>query len=202
VQNQDETYLFYYTRWAAEESESESWWGQDLPPADVVQISDGAHPASYPMGTMGSFSGVKLPGREAHHSPQNSAEVKNTWIYRSPPPYVFMAQCLSSAQEPLCLLLCLLKLPWKCRACECSDSIDRIISCGLHVGDYECRCGKSKISSDLWLSRSQGYVLIASSAGCNTRLSTHVHLCLASELNYINNNSSSTVTHKSVFHLR
>jgi hypothetical protein len=25
--------------------------------------------------------GVKLPGREADHSPQTSAKVKNTWIY-------------------------------------------------------------------------------------------------------------------------
>jgi hypothetical protein len=36
-------------------------------------------------------SGVKRPGRKAHHSPPTSAEVKKTWIYRSTPPYVFMA---------------------------------------------------------------------------------------------------------------
>jgi hypothetical protein len=35
--------------------------------------------------------GVKLPGREADHSPRTSAEVKKTWIYTSTPPYVFMA---------------------------------------------------------------------------------------------------------------
>jgi hypothetical protein len=35
--------------------------------------------------------GVKRPGREADHSSQTSAEVKNTWIYTSTPPYVFMA---------------------------------------------------------------------------------------------------------------
>jgi hypothetical protein len=35
----------------------------------------GAHPASYPVGTGESFSGVKLLGREADHSPP-SAEVK------------------------------------------------------------------------------------------------------------------------------
>jgi hypothetical protein len=34
------------------------------------------HPASYPMGTRGSFPGVKQPGREADHSPPSSAEVK------------------------------------------------------------------------------------------------------------------------------
>jgi hypothetical protein len=30
-----------------------------------VQNDSGAHPASYPMGTRGSFPGVKRPGREA-----------------------------------------------------------------------------------------------------------------------------------------
>jgi hypothetical protein len=33
---------------------------------------------------------VKRPGREADHSPPTNAEVKNTWIYASTPPYVFM----------------------------------------------------------------------------------------------------------------
>jgi hypothetical protein len=37
-----------------------------------VQNGSGAHPASYPMCTRGSFK----PGREADHSPPSSAEVK------------------------------------------------------------------------------------------------------------------------------
>jgi hypothetical protein len=41
-----------------------------------VQNSSEAHPASYPMGTRGSFSGVKWPRREADHLPPSSAEVK------------------------------------------------------------------------------------------------------------------------------
>jgi hypothetical protein len=41
-----------------------------------VQNGSGAHPASYPMGTRGSFSGVKRLGREADHSLPSSAEVK------------------------------------------------------------------------------------------------------------------------------
>jgi hypothetical protein len=41
-----------------------------------VPNGSGAHPASYPMGTSGSFRGVKRPGREADHSPPSSAEVK------------------------------------------------------------------------------------------------------------------------------
>jgi hypothetical protein len=59
----------------------------------VVQTGSGAHPASYPMGTRGSFSGGKAPRREADHSPPASAEVKKMWIYTSTPPYAFMAQC-------------------------------------------------------------------------------------------------------------
>jgi hypothetical protein len=41
-----------------------------------VHNSSGAHPASYSMGTKGSFPGVKRPGREADHSPPSNAEVK------------------------------------------------------------------------------------------------------------------------------
>jgi hypothetical protein len=44
-----------------------------------VQNCTGTHPASYPMGTRGSFPGVKPPGREADHSPPSSAEVKE-WV--------------------------------------------------------------------------------------------------------------------------
>jgi hypothetical protein len=35
-------------------------------------------------------SEVKRPGCETKHSPQTSAEAKETWIYTSTPPYVFM----------------------------------------------------------------------------------------------------------------
>jgi hypothetical protein len=38
---------------------------------------------------------VKRPGREADHSPPTNAEVKNTWIYISTSPYVFVEYCLS-----------------------------------------------------------------------------------------------------------
>jgi len=38
---------------------------------------------SYPMGSRGSFMAVKRPGREAHRSPQSSAEVMNEWSYTS-----------------------------------------------------------------------------------------------------------------------
>jgi hypothetical protein len=35
-----------------------------------VQNGSGVHPASFPMGTRGSFPGVKRAGREADHSPR------------------------------------------------------------------------------------------------------------------------------------
>jgi hypothetical protein len=41
------------------------------------QNGSGAHPASYPMGTRGSFGGGKAAGREADHSPPSSAEVRD-----------------------------------------------------------------------------------------------------------------------------
>jgi hypothetical protein len=43
------------------------------------------------MGTGDLSPEVKRPGREADHSPPTSAEVKKMWLYRSTPPYAFMA---------------------------------------------------------------------------------------------------------------
>jgi hypothetical protein len=62
----------------------------------IIQAGSGSHPASYPMGTGGSFPrGVKRQGREADHSPPTNAEVKKMWIYTSTPPYAFMAYYLT-----------------------------------------------------------------------------------------------------------
>jgi len=43
---------------------------------DHVPCISGAHPASYLMGTSGSFPGIKRLGRIADYSPPSSAEVK------------------------------------------------------------------------------------------------------------------------------
>jgi hypothetical protein len=59
-----------------------------------LQDGSGANPASYPMGTWIFSLGVKRPGREADHSPQSSAQVKNAWSYTLNPQYVFTAWCL------------------------------------------------------------------------------------------------------------
>jgi hypothetical protein len=50
-----------------------------------VQNDSGAHSASYPMGTRGSFPEVKRPGREADHS-HLMPRSKNEWSYTSIPP--------------------------------------------------------------------------------------------------------------------
>jgi hypothetical protein len=38
---------------------------------------------------VGSFAGIKRPGRQADHSPPSSAEVKNEWSYTASPPTCF-----------------------------------------------------------------------------------------------------------------
>jgi hypothetical protein len=53
---------------------------EDFSSSPCVQTGSGAHPASYPIGTMGtdgSFPGGKgRPGRDTDHSSSSSAEVK------------------------------------------------------------------------------------------------------------------------------
>jgi hypothetical protein len=55
-----------------------------------VQTGFETHTASYPVGTRGSFLGVKWPGREADHLRPYSADVKNAWSYTSTPQYTFI----------------------------------------------------------------------------------------------------------------
>jgi hypothetical protein len=42
-----------------------------------AQSGSGSHPASYSVGTKGSFPGVKQPGCEADHITSSNAKVKN-----------------------------------------------------------------------------------------------------------------------------
>jgi hypothetical protein len=56
----------------------------------VVQTGSGVQ-ETYPMGTGGSFPGVKAAGVDVDHSPPASSEVKKMWIYTSTPPYAFIA---------------------------------------------------------------------------------------------------------------
>jgi hypothetical protein len=57
----------------------------------VVQTGSGVHPTSYPIGTGGSFSGIKQLEHEADNSPPFSVEVKKMYVYTFTLPYAFMA---------------------------------------------------------------------------------------------------------------
>jgi hypothetical protein len=59
--------------------------GKVFPLLHVTQTGSPSHSASFPVSTGGSF-----PGAKADHSTPASADVNNTWIYTSTPPYVFM----------------------------------------------------------------------------------------------------------------
>jgi hypothetical protein len=59
-----------------------------------VSMGLARHTASYPVCTGALSFRIKLPGREADHSPPSSAEVKKAWNHTSTPQYVFMAWCL------------------------------------------------------------------------------------------------------------
>jgi hypothetical protein len=66
-----------------------------------VQNGSGAHPASYPMGTRGSFPGdVKLT-THLHLVPKS----ENAWSYTLTPQYALMGWCLIKAQRQLYLYL-------------------------------------------------------------------------------------------------
>jgi hypothetical protein len=75
-----------------------------------------AHPASYPMGTRGSFPGVKRSGREADHSPPSSAEVKERVELFLHPHYAFIAWCSVKAQGQLYLYFYLYFYLYLCTA--------------------------------------------------------------------------------------
>jgi hypothetical protein len=63
-----------------------------------IQTSSGANTGTYPLGTGGSFPGIKQPWHEADHSPPSNAKVKNVWRYTSTPPRLH-GMVLSSVQN-------------------------------------------------------------------------------------------------------
>jgi hypothetical protein len=70
-----------------------------------VQNGSGSHPASYPMGTRGSF-----PGSKAARDMKLTTHLhlvlrsKNEWSYTSTPQYAFMAWCSVKGKGQLYLL--------------------------------------------------------------------------------------------------
>jgi hypothetical protein len=71
-----------------------------------VQTGSVAQPASIQWVPGAISMGIKRSMREADHSPQFSAEVKNAWSYTSTPQYAFTAWCSVKAQGQLYLYLC------------------------------------------------------------------------------------------------
>jgi hypothetical protein len=58
------------------------------------RTGSGAHPASSPWVLRALSSGLKLPGREADHSPPSIVSWSRIWSYTSSSPHVFMTCCL------------------------------------------------------------------------------------------------------------
>jgi len=67
--------------------------------------------------------GVRMPEREADHSPKSSVEVENAWSYISTPQYVFMAWCLVKHGDNFTFY-------WTLGLCLNSTE------CSHHVGDW------------------------------------------------------------------
>jgi hypothetical protein len=59
---------------------------QDFTVVKKVHTAYGAHPATYSVGTLGCFRGVKRAERNGNHPPSASAEAKNKWCSPSTPP--------------------------------------------------------------------------------------------------------------------
>jgi hypothetical protein len=55
-----------------------------------VNRVSGTHPTFYPVGSLGSFHGIKRSDREAEVSPESSAEVKTRRNFPSTHPYIFL----------------------------------------------------------------------------------------------------------------
>jgi hypothetical protein len=76
--------------------------GRNFSLLQTIQTSSGANPASYAMGTRGSFHTRRgVGGGRVAQAPPPSAEIKNGRAIHPLPPYVFMAWCLINKQGQL-----------------------------------------------------------------------------------------------------
>jgi hypothetical protein len=73
-----------------------------------VQNGSGAHPASYPVVTRGSFAWVKLLNLNLTNHLHIVSRSKNAWSYTFTPPYVFMAWCLVKHSDNVTFTCCLM----------------------------------------------------------------------------------------------
>jgi hypothetical protein len=74
----------------AKKSEIRSQRRKDLSSLHIIQTGSGAYPASYPVGTWGSFPRNNVDRVKSLMLP-TTVKVKNVWIYKSTFPYIFMA---------------------------------------------------------------------------------------------------------------
>jgi hypothetical protein len=78
--------------WTTDMLEFESWQDQEFSPLHDVHTDSGVQPASYSMGTRGSFPGVKWPGVKLTTHLLLVPREEKMWIYTSTPPYSFMTE--------------------------------------------------------------------------------------------------------------
>jgi hypothetical protein len=78
--------------------------GRDFSLPHSNETGSGAHSASYPTSTRGSFFWVKPPGREADYPSMSSVEVKNARSYIFTPLYVLMVWCVIKQGRNLSLI--------------------------------------------------------------------------------------------------
>jgi hypothetical protein len=64
-----------------------------------IQTGSGDHPASYTMGTEGSYLRSEWLGHEADHSPPSTAKVKNEWSCTSNPQLHFHGVVLGNHRD-------------------------------------------------------------------------------------------------------
>jgi hypothetical protein len=105
--------------------------------------------------------GAKRPGREADHSPQSSAEVKNAWSYNATPQYVFMAWCLVKRRDFTFTFHSTLVVPWPGRdkelySCHFLSSLSGKCRDGRI---YEAQVAKEALRVNLFITQSKGIFL-------------------------------------------
>jgi hypothetical protein len=83
--NSQHTQLYYWGRSSSAGRQKYFFFSKSSKP----DLGPTQPPIQWISGTL--YTGVKRPGREEDYSLPTSVEVKETWIYTSTPPYVFMA---------------------------------------------------------------------------------------------------------------
>jgi hypothetical protein len=107
------------TCWMAEGSVLEFGWGQAFLPSTSSRPVLGPTQPHIHWVRRGFPPEVKRPRREAEHAPPTFAEVNNTWISTSTPPYFFMALYLTSYAQEQLYLHTIMQLPVGIRCSLC-----------------------------------------------------------------------------------